>query len=491
MKKKEKLIHLSLIVLAGFVFGAAKAQPQISYGNNNFNITVPAIEYAELDGHKTYTKAFVETGTGAFFILKTEDNQLAPLSQQWYFNRPGNWKSIVQLTTYYDTIRRPPLNTSSVIQINSGVARENMLQPPMPDNSYVTITNAINNQVLPSETITLGITYKNIPYTEPDDASPYNSSIIALFYNNSDNQYLFQPIPSAANVTYSFNGNPVEPIRLHNEETILSDLSGVPGPVVELINRANTNNDYNNVLYIKPKYDASAPERNIFISMLSSPLSAIIPENSASYKAFIIDYNSVNGNASHDEFLQSMEADLSSHDPNHILTTPSCFDSTHPANNRRVDYEIQFVNDGKKNAEYIQVKAIIPNGIKFPTNGTNLFKCTLGKDTLYLYKQGDPVFFPSKNTRYGTYKLDEAARMITFTIVNAHLSYRGGWYDKNNVGLIKFSLRTNPGGVIPNCLASGVSIVFDKNPAVIDDCITRVNCSIKCPPKKFNFKTKN
>lgn len=273
---------------------------------------------------------------------------------------------------------------------------------------------------------------------------------------------------------------------MHNRELVLTDLSGVPESIRRSIDRENDNN-YTNVLYIQTEYDASLPERNIFISMQSSPIAGINLPTGGTYKAFVIDYNDSEGGASAtDMFVQNLETSLTSHDPNHIITTPPCLGITRSPNNRKIDYEIQFANDGKAYAEFIKIITFIPEGIQFPTNGTNLFTCTLGRNHINLYRE--PVFMLPQNTRYGTYKLDPGTRQITFTIYNSHLPFWPGFFSLSNVGLITFSLKTNATGTIHNCLTSGVSIVFDKNAAFTDDCHTRISCKIVCPPKLFKVK---
>lgn len=479
MKRKNNSIALSLLISAIFGFEAARAQPVMGYNNDKLSVTVPAIEIPQLD-HPPYTKVFLETGTGAFFILQTKNYQRQTLYKDWLYPNHGDWNAVVQLTTFYDTIRRPPLNSSLAIHIPAiGTTGETSTEPVLQGNDHITVTNAVNNQVLPSEMSTLAITYKSFPLSG-DDVGSYNKSIIAFFYNNDANPTLFQPIPTDENTNYDFNGTAVKPIRVYNRESVLTDLSGVPESIKRTINLENDKN-YGNVLYIQTEYNPSLPERNIFISMQSSPIAGINSPTGGTYKAFLIDYNDSEGGASATgKFEQNLETDLTSHDPNHIITTPPCLGVTRSPNDRKIDYEIQFVNDGHAHAEFIKIITFIPEGVQFPTNGTNLFTCTLGKNSIYFYKE--PVFMLPQNTRYGTYKLDPDKRQITFTIYNSHLSFRPGFLSLSNVGLIEFSLRTNATGRILNCLNSGVSIVFDKNDPFIDYCQTRVNCKDTCPP---------
>ncbi len=487
MKWRNNSIALGLLISAIFSFKATKAQPVMGYSNDKLSVTVPAIKIPQLD-HPPYTKVFLETGTGAFFILQTKNYQRQTLYKDWLYPDHGDWNAVVQLTTFYDTIRRPPLNSSLAIHIPAiGTTGETSTEPVLQGDDHITVTNAVNNQVLPSEMSTLAITYKSFPWSG-DDVGSYNKSIIAFFYNNDANPTLFQPIPTDENTNYDFNGTAVKPIRVHNREMVLTDLSGVPESIRSSIDRENDKN-YTNVLYIQTDYDPSLPERNIFISMQSSPITGINSPAGGSYKAFLIDFNnSEGGSYATDKFEQNLETELTSHDPNHIITTPPCLGLTRSPNNRKIDYEIRFVNDGHAHAEFIKIITFIPEGIQFPTTGTNLFTCTLGRDPIYFYKAGSPIFMPEKNTRYGVYRLDPDKRQITFTIYNSHLSFRPGFNGLSNVGLIIFSLKTNVTGTIQNCLTSGVSIVFDRNAAFIDDCLTRINCKDTCPAKLFKIK---
>jgi len=466
---REKFISPGFIILFIIIFSTAGAQPSFIYSGNSFNITAPAIDMPNA-GKKPYTKVFFEASSGAFSIFQTGGYQQQSFPLTWNFNQSGTLQPIMQLATYYDTIKRPPFAAShSITWTNTLDANpaQNLLQAP---NTNILVTNAVNNSILPNDTMTIAITYKNVG--DGDDVNPYANSVIAFFYNSSENSQLFRPIPTASNIYYNF-GEQVKPVRVQTE-TVLTSLTGIPASIQNLISLTNSNNTrgYTNVLYIKPVYNATAPERNIFISLVPSTFPAF-NYTGGSYKAVLVDYNSNGTSSTVKTYEENVVTNLPSHDPNHILTTPACL-GLNPSN-KDINYEIQFVNDGKGLANRIEVTAVIPGGIKFPANGRNLFTCWLGTKKIDMIGPGDPVLFSEKPPPRCFYSLDPGFRKIKFTITNAKLPPIPGSSVRDNVGKIIFSLKTGTGKV-PQCLSSGASIKFDENEEMFCSFLTRVNC---------------
>ncbi|MEP7255837.1 MAG: hypothetical protein ABI666_08660 [Ferruginibacter sp.] len=482
MNRKKIFATLGLTVLIAVIFTSAKAQQLINYSNNIFTITAPAIDPQVFKGKTPYTKAFLETGSGAFFILPASNNTPPPFSQTWYYKQNGAPQPVVQLATFYDTIRRPPHGSSLIINAMN-TQGQNSVQN-LVSTSYITVTNAVNDGILPLDTMTIAITYKNTPLPA-ENIGVYTNSVIAFFYNNTDNPTLFRPVPTD-NTTYHYYGADVKPIRMHNGET-LTTYDALPNAIKNLM-RINGRGYYANEVYITAPYIPDGKEKNIFLSLASSSLENIQTQNVGSYKAVLIDYNN-SGGAIVKVFDRLLVTNLTSHDPNHIITTPCCLDGYSAFAGVKIDYDIQFVNDGRAAATLIKDTVTIPRGIQFPSSGENLFTCTIGGDKLIVLREGGTVLVQGKNPRYCSYRLDPDAGKIYFTIHNARLSNNPGLFARNNVGNIKFSLKTNPDGSgIQQCMYSRVSIKFDDNPPIHKNCLIRIHCKsgIQCADVDFN-----
>jgi hypothetical protein len=475
MDSKKTIIILGLTSLFIAFFISANAQYPIRYKSNIFLITAPAIDYQLLQNRTPYAKAFLETGSGAFFILNSSGYEQQPLPQQpWYFKSTGMVQPVLQFSTFYDTIGRPPRSYSLILS-SENTQGTNPIQHFL-GTQYVTLTNAVSNSILPNDTMTTAITYKNFPSPYTGEFDGYSQSMIGFFYNNSDNTKLFQPIPNATDLTYNFNGTNVRPIRIPNGEEIRA-FDALPSSIQDIMRTNFTG--YSNMLYFKVPYIPNGVERNIFLSMIPSSILNIDTANPGSYKVVLVDYNNAATLSTVNTFTQSLVTNLSSHDPNFIIASPGCLG--HLTTGRKIDYEIQFVNDGRAMANTIKDTVSIPAGINLVDNGVRQFTCILGGDTVPVFKENSLVI---KGKRLCFYRVDTYARKIYFTIQSAGLSNYAGWFGKKNVGTIKFSLKTNPEpGRVYQCMYSTVAIKFDDNKPVRDTCLIRINCKpdIKCP----------
>ncbi len=487
MNSKKKVAVLGITVLASFIFSVAYTQPIISYANNRFSVATPAIDYQVFEGSKTpFSKVFLETGSGAFFIFQTAGYQQqtipSPL-QRWYYKSNGTQQAVAQRASYYDTFRIPPHASTSIFNSENTLG-QNPIQN-LAGSNYITLTNAVGKNILPNDTMTIALTYKNIP-SSGDDVSQYNQSVIAFFYNSGENNKLFKIIPTGSNDFYSIYGGNIKPVRIHNGESIIS-LGALPGSIQQKLNDYKLLRNYSDAVYFSVPYNPNGIEKNIFISLVPSSADDITEANGGFYKAVLIDYNNGATLQTVKEFEQDLITSGMSHDPNSINTTPHCLPNHSSAANKKIDYKIEFENDGTASAETIIIETSIPLGIQFPERNINGLKCKIGGSDVDVDWVGSPQLHLGKGYRKCFYELRPQERKIVFRIVNAKLSHQPGPFKKNNIGNIEFSLLTyKPGNAanIPQCMYSAVSIKFDDNtPVIPDPSRVMVDCKKNiCPP---------
>jgi hypothetical protein len=510
MNSKKKLAVLGLTVLTTFIFITAKAQPTFNWDNNVFSITTPAIPVQDKT-KPPYTNVFLETGSGAFFTFTTNvlggtpSYYIKNFFQTWHFNptQPVQ-QPVVQLNTFYDTIRIPPL-IKSIANFNPvrSTGTNITMQNPLAFNEFLRITPSTNT-IIPRDTMTVALTYKNTANEVPS----YDKSIIAFFYNGLENPNIFNEIPTGINATpYQFDGVSVPALRRHNDETFLT-FEQIPLRIRQKLMKINPG--YNKALYLSVHYDLSLSERNIFLTLAPVPLllnsdlgTSNYTSMQSSVKAVLIDYRCPNPNLpdcgttfSTTELIQPFDINFVSRDPNKIYTTPNCFncDSSLFATSfmcsatytkKPIDYKITFENIGAGMAKQIVVKVTIPKGIKFPslTEATRLFTCEIGETDIPIFREGS-IFRKTPNLRYCLYRLNTDDNQIIFTIKNASLAgYVESNGDKNRSGVISFRLKTVSNVLeIPACMQSKVSIVFDKNNEIQASSVIRVDCKKACPP---------
>lgn len=485
MNSKKKLAVLGIAVLATFIFTITYAQPVISYNNSRLSVATPSIDYQVFQGNKTpFSKVFLETGSGAFFIFQTTGYQQqtipSPL-QRWYYKSNAAQQLVAQTAFYYDTIRRPPhASTNSIISENTPGL--NPMQT-LTGSNYITVTNAVGKNILPNDTMTIAISYKNTPSPSIDDASGYNQSVMAFFYNSYENDKLFKTIPTGSTPLYSFHGGNIKPVRMHNGESVIS-LGTLPSSIQQKLIDYKAN--YSDAVYFGVPYNPNGIEKNIFISLVPSSADDIIETNGGYYKAVLIDYGlplpTVN------TFEQDLITNAVSHDPNGINTTPHCLSVSSPPANKKIDYEIGFENDGTGSAKTIIIEASIPLGIQFPERKIKELKnikglrCKIGDSNVDVDWIGSPMTISEKGQRKCTYEFKPDSRKIIFRIVNAQLSHQPGPFGKNNIGSINFSLFTYLKENVknmPDCMYSAVSIKFDDNKPVVP------------PPSRVKIDCKN
>jgi hypothetical protein len=506
----KKLTAVCLIIILTL---PVEAQLDLSYDNVNkqFSITTPAIKLQKKGNPTPYTRVFLETGNGAFFTFTTNTsdgvptNQAHPFLQSWHFNPPQPNQEpihppIVQLNTYYDTIRIPPLTTSIANFDPQTSTINNPPQNTLLSNQYLKITPSTNT-IIPGDMMTVALSYKNT--TPADDAVQFDRSILVFYYNGLENPNIFNEVPTGTNAEpYQFGGVSVPALRKHNNETILS-IDQVPAKIRQKLTALNPG--YNKVVYISVPYDPSIPERNIFLSMAPNSDTSSYTSILSSVKTVLIDYKcnySDPADCGKDsiitELIEPFTIDFVSRDPNNIFTTPNCFNCRSslvaPAvncigtyKNKPIDYTIQFENIGAGVADSIRITVSIPKGIKFPSlnETTNLFSCSIGRTNIPIYRNGPPALVNVKNMRYCSYYLNAETGQIVFTIKNSNLAgtieSRG---DRSRAGKIKFRLKTVSNlSRFPTCMISKVSIVFDRNRPETTSSTIRLDCNNKiCPP---------
>lgn len=513
MNRKKKIFT---IFFAAFLMISGKAQIPFSYNNStkNFSITTPAIKSSGKGTQAPFkqatipfTRVFLETGNGAFFTFTTNTNdgipgnQIKTFLQNWYFSptKPVQ-QPLVQLNTYYDTTRIPPMTTSIA---NFNPQRSTSTNPPsqipLAAHEFLRITPSTST-VIPGDMMTIALTYKN----SSNEIPSYNKSLLVFYYNGLENPNIFYSVPVGTGaVPYQFGGVSVPALRKHNNESILSDaqIAQLPGALISKLNTMNPG--YGRAIYISVPYDPSINERNVFLSLSPNTDTLAYTSELSSVKAVLVDYNCFDNpntcGSNFTELLQPFNIDFASRDPNNIFTTPNCFNcnsslfATSSAcsttyKNKPIDYTVQFENIGAGMAKKIVVTVSIPKGIKFPTlaETTNLFSCKIGETDIGIYRQGGPVFVQEKNSRYCLYRLDPESNQIIFTIINANLAGIVVSDGKNRVrsGEIKFKLKTVSNLIsFPDCMQSKVSILFDGNRPELGSSIIRINCNNAiCPP---------
>lgn len=483
MNRKQSLRNWSFAIFSLCFFNNTYAQPQLSYNNSNFSITAPPVN--QVFKSKPYTRVFFETGTGEFFIYTTQNynpsNQQVTFNQPWYSNTTSPIQPVAQLATFYDTMIKP--HSVSRIYSTPTYGTNQSVQSKL-NGGNIKITNSINNTIIPGDTMTLALTYKNTsgPAITNASCTTFNKSIMVLYYNGTGNTSLFNTIPTASGITYSFDGIPVNPIRMHNQEAI-KDLNTFPNDVKNIVN-ANNTGGFSQTLVLTAPYLPNNGERNVFLSMVpvtNAFLTIDQVNSSASIKAVLIDYDSLNANYCYrvSSDTQVFSINRSSRDPNSITTTPSCLEGLTQNINLNIDYMIRFENIGAGNARDIKITVSIPEGLKFPVNGDNMFKCKIEGAEIMVGKEGPKSLLGEKKVRKCIYSLDQVNRKITFTISEANLSGTGnGVVKKSNSrrGDIRFKIPVDFSGSA-RCMFSVVSIVFDENLPVVDYSLIRSDCS--------------
>jgi hypothetical protein len=473
MNSKKTLAILGLII---FFIINGKAQPRLLYDNSSkwFNVTIPAIDYPQKKGLTPYTKAFLETGTGSFFIFTTSSYQQRIINKNFNFSPSANVRPpIVQMNTFYDTTGRPPHATSIASFNPQRTTAPNPIQNELPVGTFLKINTSVSSAnactVIPGDTMTVALTYKNSVH-DGDDVSAYNNSILAFYYNGAENPHIFSDVPTSDNtLLYQFDGVSVPALRKHNGETIMTR-NEIPDAVRYQFDTANSG--YSRIIYISVPYDPNTAERNLFISMAPSKVLSDYTLANTSFKAVLIDFRGQGyGNVS--EFLQPVGVDFASRDPNGIFTTPNCLDSQ--SISRPIKYRVHFENIGAGIANKISITVDVPKGIHVPDIGTNLFTCKIGNIAVPVYKEGTRPMFSSERQCF--YRLDPSANTINFTINNARLFGTIHTKGENNYtyGDIVFKLKTESANV-PECMQSKVSIVFDTNRPETDTDMIMLSC---------------
>jgi hypothetical protein len=471
MNSKKKLTVIYFTLIATIFITSSKAQLQLSYDNSNksYSITIPEIPYQLIQGRTPYTKALLETGTGAFFTFQTSGRLEQTFSTSWYYNTNAIVQPIVSLYSFYDTFP-PPKHGISFNFNPTPSSKTNPVQNILTTGQFIKTTNCIGDTIIPNDTMTLAVTYKNS--SSNSDGCSYNQSVIAVFYNSPDNTNLFAQVPTD-NTTYNFNGTAVKPLRKHNGETVTA-LSSMPSAIQSILN--SSGGGFSKALYMTAPYISGGAERNFFMSLVPNPVPANYQSQTGTVKAVLIDYNSSNPSNCYNgtSFSQIFEVSLTSRDPNSITIAPDLFPNLSSAVNKPIDYKIHFENEGPGRANRILIAASIPNGIQFPTSGEEIFICKIGDDEVAVVEGSQPLSVEKKN-RSCTYRLDPINRKIYFSIINAQLSGTVGLKGKNNIGEISFSLKTNSNRNIPKTMSSQVSVIFDDNKAETSSALIRVN----------------
>lgn len=476
------------LVVSVFLFLASMkviAQLRLTYGadfNKTFSSRLPALGYPQKKGNSSipYSKAFLETGNGSFFILTTNGYQQQNFSSPWNFkNGENNIIPLLQANTFYDTTGRPPHATTIAYFNPPRTTLLNPVQHLLAAGKFVKIststTSANATTIVPGDTMTIAVTYKNS--SSGDELNPYNKSILAFFYDGSENPHIFDDIPAGNGASpYFFDGVQVPALRMHNLEVVRAR-SEIPDAVLSQLSTAGTG--YNKVLFIEPQYDGGAFEKNIFISMAPSHDTSHFTLSNSSFKAVLIDYrNSDAGKVS--ESIQPFGVDFVSRDPNEIITTPHCLDVYPIKTNKPINYAVHFDNIGAGEAKKVVVTVFVPKGITVPPGGIFPFTCMVGTRQIPVYAERSNV--PQTTTPQCFVKLDPDGNKITFRITNANLAGKLSTKNQKNYsyGDILFKLYTGSTG-IKQCLESKVSIVFDTNDAETDSDVINYSCKpLKC-----------
>lgn len=472
MKTRKKLIPILFVITAMLIATTSKAQPQLSYDSNskNFSITAPTIDSQIIQGRTPFSKVLLETGTGAFFIFQTQGRLQESFTQAWHYKATTTTQPIMQIAVFYDTIK-PPKGLLAFAFSPSISFGNNSTQTLLSSGQYVKLTNCIGDTIIPNDTTTLVITYKNT--VSAIDGCTFNQSVIALFYNNTDNTSLFAQVPTD-NTTYSFDGTPVKPLRKHNGETV-EVLSNLPSAIQSILN--SNGSGFSQALYLTTPYTTNSLEKNIFLSMVPNPDSTSYQSQSGTVKAVIIDYMSGNPSScnSVSSFTQNYEISFRSRDPNSVTITPDYFPALSSAIRKPVNYKIHFENEGMGRANRILITASIPKGIQMPSEMGDIFTCKIGNDDIDVVNEKSLTRPGERNPRICVYRIDPESRKITFTITNANLSGKVGLKGKNNIGEIGFRLTTSSRKKLFKSMLSTVSIVFDDNRAETSSALIKID----------------
>ncbi|MEP7236656.1 MAG: hypothetical protein ABI685_02285 [Ferruginibacter sp.] len=489
MKRKNFITAVFFIIL--YTTGNAQITTFTSADNGHKYKLVTAPIPAQLDCCTPFTRVFLETGNGNFFQFSTSTNASEEFIKPLYFSNSSKVQPVVQLNTFYDTTRIPPL-ASSFIFIppvdNSGTN----YQSRIPNSQSILITPSIAltpgpATIIPRDTMTLAISYKAV---HPAEIGILNDrTVIAFYYNASGITNLFSPIDAATQ--YNFSGTPTKAIRMHNAETIVS-LSSLPSQIQGKLNE--NIGSFTQVLYISAPCNSS--EKNIFLSLAPNANPSDYTRLQSYVRAVVIDYRSSDPSKYNVQYIdQYFGINFKSRDPSYMTVSPFTFKNKASAIDKKVNYNIHFENEGAGPAKSIIIEVEIPKGMRLPASGENMFTCTLGgrRATTVSRLTGHVMNTYPKLCHYA---FDRSHNKITFTINDADLKGSVESNGINDRGDIVFSLRTQDAvnmRYLNSCMFSKVSITFDGNPPVVSYFTTRVgpDFSIVCQPDVTVFPRPN
>jgi uncharacterized repeat protein (TIGR01451 family) len=462
-----------------FLFTTLKAQIIFTPTNDGgkYKLVTPKIPSQDYNGKTPFTRVFLETGNGAFLQFSTDDSLSQLFNKPWYFSENIRRQAVVQLNTFYDTTHRPPHASSFIFNppVNNNGTN---FQDHLYGAQYITITPSIATispakaTIIPGDTMTLAITYKRI--AQPELVPPNDSTIIAFYYNSPGVNNLFSPIDNTTQ--YNFNGTMVDAIRTHNLETLVN-YAEIPSAIAAELDHKKSN--FSKALYFKTPYVGNDAERNIFLSLAPNmnPADYNLSRSMTSVRAVVLDYRSSDlTKFDVGYFDQPFMVDFASRDPNYINVLPLSFKDRGSAINRKVDYQVHFENSGPGNANSIVVEVILPPGIRWESNSSNSFTCTIG-GRLVRMVTGLVNVPPNTHPRLCYYSFNTATHSIRFEIINTDLKGSIESNGRNDRGDISFSLKTvsaeNQNKIV-SCMFSKVAIKFDLNLRVEGTFATRV-----------------
>lgn len=483
MNSKSFIGAVVLIIL--YLSGNAQVTFTPVNNGHSFKLITPAINQGPY-GNIPFTRAFVETGDGGFHQFSTASNAVQQFIKPWYFSNSNPVQAVVQLNTYYDTTRIPPLSAAFSFTPPIDNSSTNFIPVRLPGSQSILLTPSadISNNgiqtIIPGDMITMAITYKAAQGAEFDFTT--DRTIVAFYYNAPGVTNLFTPI--SGSTQFSFSGTPVNAIRVPFGESIVA-LSSIDPNIQTIL--SSYIGSYDQKLYFSTT--TSISERNIFLSLLPNANPADYTKLKSSVRAVVIDYLSTDLSKNRVRvYDQSFAIDFKSRDPNFLTVSPLTFKNRSSAINKAVNYKVHFENVGPGTASKIVIEVDIPKGFRLPVGGEKIYDCIVGgKEVRMLYQAPGTVVVPSINDKVCIYSIDRAHNKFTFTISNADLK---GSIESNRIndrGDITFQLRTQDAAnaqFINMCMFSKVLITFDGNRPVGNYFTTRVgpNYTTPCRP---------